>query len=343
MKRIFTAIAMMVIATFLVVGSATAQEYSKVAQLGQEGQVMQLNAMGGYTWRHLGGDPLFPGGIQGTTLAEKRADFQLKFGSSRTTRALKLSGLSAQEISLAKGVVRRGEFRSCRLAYGEKLASTSYGSPVRVARKVTFRDERYKATGAMAFCMTLKVRVGRNWKVVTLKVPWKCANVSIKKTSMIPIPDACPAAPGWQFEVPEGYFIEDGICVKIVRSFTVTKTVNRKVIMKLGKAVFVITVTNTGNYPIRVEAVDAVPPLFVTMGWSPGVEFKKGSLFMSTDLVQGASVTYLVTVQALFARPQACNSVKARIPGFTEWQVAKACLRVKKPRKRVPPSPPVSG
>lgn len=138
------------------------------------------------SWTNLGGDPLFPGGIQGTGQTA-RNDFVRKMNTNRAAKAMKRAGLSAAERKAVRNAVNKGRFKQCTLNYGDHFQKMSFGAgTIFVDNNVTFADPNYKDGGAPAFCLTVKVKKkGGKVTTIKLKVPFKCFNIAVvsKKTT----------------------------------------------------------------------------------------------------------------------------------------------------------------
>jgi len=130
-------------------------------------------------WTVLGGDPLFPGGIPNAS-QQGRDKFVHDMLSSKGVVAQKRAGLNKRERQAFKQALVHGEFTKCTLHYGDHFEAMSYGvGAIFVDRNVTFKDPRYKAHGAPAFCVT--VEVGKSGELVRVKVPFKCENFGVVK------------------------------------------------------------------------------------------------------------------------------------------------------------------
>jgi len=143
------------------------------------------------SWTNLGGDPLFPGGIQGSGQAA-RNDFVRKITSARADIAMQRMGLSLAERRAVRRAATTGRFRRCTMHYGDTFQRMSYGAgAIFVDVNVTFADPDYRAGGAAAFCMD--VPVGK--VVLHLLTPFKCVNFALKERTKMPPPQKPPKVP----------------------------------------------------------------------------------------------------------------------------------------------------
>jgi hypothetical protein len=142
-------------------------------------------------WTVLGGQPLIPGGIQGSG-QDARTDFVMKSRTAPFQNAMKLAGLNKKERQAVNNAISRGQFTKCYLKYGDHFIAESYGANgAFVDRDVTFLDRDFKGTkGAPAFCLTVKIssRVARNRRgtrttgiFADLKIPFECVNFGLER------------------------------------------------------------------------------------------------------------------------------------------------------------------
>lgn len=153
------------------------------------GTFMALAPSANASWTHLGGDPLFPGGIKGSGQTA-RNDFVRKMNTNRAAKAMKRAGLSAAERKAVRNAVNKGRFKQCTLNYGDTFQKMSFGAgTIFVDRNVTFADPNYKDSGSPAFCLTVKVKKkGGKVTTIKIKVPFVCVNFAVisKKTTKSP-------------------------------------------------------------------------------------------------------------------------------------------------------------
>ncbi len=144
-------------------------------------------------WTHLGGDPLFPGGL--TKIAHDqhislRQALVYAVTSSRGQTAMIYAGLDAAERHAVNTAVRTGNFGSCQLKYGMSFERMSFGiNGTSVDRNVTFRDSRFRNQPASAFCVNAKAEGA----VVHLLIPVICVNVAVINRTVAPTPKPKPA------------------------------------------------------------------------------------------------------------------------------------------------------
>jgi hypothetical protein len=133
----------------------------------------------GACWTHLGGDPLFPGGLIGISQRQHislRQAFVYALTSSRGQTAMAYAGVKKAERKALNHAARTGNFQSCTMTYGELFPGMAYGiHGTSVDRNVIFADPNYR-NGAPAFCASATV----HGYTVTIKLPEKCANVGLK-------------------------------------------------------------------------------------------------------------------------------------------------------------------
>lgn len=140
-------------------------------------------------WTHLGGDPLFPGGLY--ALARQRHSnlrqaFVFAMTSHRGQTALTFAGLSNTERRAVTRAVRMGKFYACKLHYGERFDQMSFGiNGTAVDQNVTFLDPRYRNHPANAFCVDVRIG-GKHGFVDHLKVPYICVNIALKNRTFLP-------------------------------------------------------------------------------------------------------------------------------------------------------------
>lgn len=139
------------------------------------------------SWTHLGGDPIFRGGIQGSGQAA-RNDFVKKSRTAKFQQAMKTAGLTKAERTAVNKAIRSGQFTSCRLKFGDVFLRMAFGTNgTSVDRNVTFADPNYKGKGAPAFCLTVKIKKGNKLTELGILVPRKCVNFGLesRKTTTV--------------------------------------------------------------------------------------------------------------------------------------------------------------
>lgn len=126
------------------------------------------------TWTHLGGDPLFPGGVQ------TRNQFVRAITSAKGSKAMSLMGVSKAERAALKKAARQGKEYSCTTEFGEHFEQMSYGvNGVNVDHNVTFADRRY-SDGTPAFCLDAIVKTAHGKEKIRMELTKKCGNISLK-------------------------------------------------------------------------------------------------------------------------------------------------------------------
>lgn len=172
--------------------SAAASPHASASpQLGPNSPCQSVAVRG---WTCLGGDPLFKGGLykiahdQGISL---RQAFVWAETSPKGQTAMTYAGLSSADRQLATLQIRMGNFRSCRLKYGDFFVRMSFGiNGTSVDSNVTFLDPRYKSgPGAPSFCVDIPV-TGTTGQIVGYKhykVPFICVNFGVMTPSNAPV------------------------------------------------------------------------------------------------------------------------------------------------------------
>ncbi len=165
------------------------------------------------SWTHLGGDPLFPGGLSAIAAQQHfslRDAYVFALTSPVGQSALATDGLSVAQREAVTAGARQGEFVSCSLIYGDVFQAMTYGANgVAVDHYVIFSDPRFKNHGSPAFCEN--IRVGN--VVVHLLVPVVCANIALINMTPAPTPlvpvtitKVAESATGQVFPTPTGTF-----------------------------------------------------------------------------------------------------------------------------------------
>lgn len=138
----------------------------------------QRASCSGACWTHLGGDPLFKGGLRGIAQRQHisiRQAFVFALTSSRGNTAMRYAGLDKAQRHAIQMAARKGKMYSCTMSYGMFFLRMSYGiHGTSVDRNVIFADPHYK-NGASAMCLTATVDGVR----VKILLPVKCANVGL--------------------------------------------------------------------------------------------------------------------------------------------------------------------
>ena len=146
-------------------------------------------------WTHLGGEPLFSGGLT-KIAADKHISLRQALvyavTSSRGQTALIYAGLDAAERHAVNTAVRTGKFQGCQLKYGMTFEKMSFGiNGTAVDSNVTFLDPRYRNSPASAFCVNAKAEGA----VVHLLIPFICVNVAVINRTVAPKPKTPKPAP----------------------------------------------------------------------------------------------------------------------------------------------------
>ena len=135
-----------------------------------------------FQWTNLGGDPVAPNG------AWTRGQFKHVMLSKHGRDALRSDGFNKKQVQGIESTVRKGDFRSCKMYYGEHFKKMAYHNGQKAEGNTVFLDPRYKNHAAPAWCVDAKVDLNGDHKpdeVVHLKVPKKCANAGLKSISRI--------------------------------------------------------------------------------------------------------------------------------------------------------------
>lgn len=172
------------------------------------------------TWSQLGAYPFVKGGLhKGSRDVEQ--NFIRLVTSKKGHTSWRLQGLNTQEIrALDKDALNDNAY-TCRLRYGQKLASMVFGyGRMGMQRNVTFLDTRFKGRkGAPSICLDGKVRDKEGYviKIIQTITPKRCANMGVKdmivKYPSKPPKDKPkkPENPGRKPDVCEGDTVNTGI------------------------------------------------------------------------------------------------------------------------------------
>ena len=147
-----------------------------------------------HTWSHLGGDPVWPGGVHSV------GQLSVVVNSAAGQRSLVCLGLNQAERSMVTKQIAQA--KSCVMKQGQEfVAMTFHADGASVDRPTKFVDARFP-NGASAFCLTVKVKEGGK-TTVTIKLLWPeiCVNAAlISQTSStppkpVPVPPKPPVVP----------------------------------------------------------------------------------------------------------------------------------------------------
>ena len=163
-----------------------------------------------HTWSGLGGDPVWPGGINVV------GQLSVVVKSAAGQRALTCIGLNQAERAAVTSQIDKAT--SCTMKWGQVFPAMSFHSDgASVDRPTQFVDPRYKkAGGAPAFCLTVKVKEGGSIVTISILWPFKCVNAAlVSRTTTTPHKATPPKTPPAKASgCPKGYSGKRPFCHK---------------------------------------------------------------------------------------------------------------------------------